>query len=127
MQLHYAPLYIRDMLTPKKRPPSHPGEILLKDFLEPMGISHQELADALHVPQERINEIVNEKRGITISTALRLSKFFGNSLQFWLNLQQNWELFYVLKEEKHDIETIASLSLANHEHGINNEEYKNHM
>jgi antitoxin HigA-1 len=114
------------MRVPKKRPPSHPGEILLKDFLEPMGISQRELADALHVPYQRINEIINEKRGITISTALRLSKFFGNNPQFWLNLQQNWELFYVLKEEKHEIETITSLSLNlnNHERDFNNEDVK---
>ncbi|MHC5675857.1 HigA family addiction module antitoxin [Nostoc sp.] len=67
------------MRVPKYRPPSHPGEILLKDFLEPMGITQRELADALHVPYQRINELINQKRGITLSTAVRLSKFFGNS------------------------------------------------
>lgn len=81
------------MRVPKKRPPSHPGEVLLKDFLEPMGISARELADAVRVPYQQIDEIVNEKRGITISTALRLSNFFGNSPQFWLNLQQNCKIF----------------------------------
>ncbi|MCF2145972.1 HigA family addiction module antitoxin [Desmonostoc muscorum LEGE 12446] len=93
--------------VPKNRPPSHPGEILLKDFLEPMGISQRELADAIHVPYQRINEVVNQKRGITPSTALRLAKFFGNSSEFWLNLQQNWELYYVLKEEEEELKTIA--------------------
>ena len=94
------------MKIPKYRPPSHPGEILLKDFLEPMGITQRQLADALHVPYQRINELVNQKRGITPSTAIRLSKFFGNSSNFWLNLQQNWDLYHVLKEEEEEIKTI---------------------
>ncbi|MDZ8257496.1 HigA family addiction module antitoxin [Nostoc sp. ChiQUE01b] len=94
------------MRVPKYRPPSHPGEILLKDFLDPMGITQRELADALHVPYQRINELVNQKRGITPSTAIRLSKFFGNSSEFWLNLQQNWELYHVLKEEGEELKSI---------------------
>ncbi|MDZ8184689.1 MAG: HigA family addiction module antitoxin [Nostoc sp. ChiSLP02] len=98
------------MRVPKNRPPSHPGEILLKDFLEPMGISQRELADAIHVAYQRINEVVNQKRGITPSTALRLAKFFGNSSEFWLNLQQNWELYYVLKEEEEELKTIAQFN-----------------
>ncbi|WP_414569253.1 HigA family addiction module antitoxin [Nostoc sp. CCY 9925] len=98
------------MRVPKNRPPSHPGEVLLKDFLEPMGISQRELADAIHVPYQRINEVVNQKRGITPSTALRLAKFFGNSSEFWLNLQQNWELYYVLKEEEEELKTIAQFN-----------------
>ncbi|MBW4677411.1 MAG: HigA family addiction module antidote protein [Desmonostoc geniculatum HA4340-LM1] len=98
------------MRVPKNRPPSHPGEILLKDFLEAMGISQRELADAIHVPYQRINEVVNQKRGITPSTALRLAKFFGNSSEFWLNLQQNWELYYVLKEEEEELKTIAQFN-----------------
>lgn len=95
------------MKIPKYRPPSHPGEILLKDFLEPMGITQRQLADALHVPYQRINELVNQKRGITPSTAIGLSKFFGNSSNFWLNLQQNWELYHVLKEEEEELKTIS--------------------
>jgi addiction module HigA family antidote len=94
------------MRVPKYRPPSHPGEILLKDFLNPMGITQRELADALHVPYQRINELVNQKRGITPSTAIRLSKFFGNSSEFWLNLQQNWELYHVFKEEEEELKSI---------------------
>ena len=94
------------MRVPKYRPPSHPGEILLKDFLGPMGITQRELADALHVPYQRINELVNQKRGITPSTAIRLSKFFGNSSEFWLNLQQNWELYHVLQEEEEELKII---------------------
>ncbi|MEH2441815.1 HigA family addiction module antitoxin [Nostoc sp.] len=98
------------MRVPKHRSPSHPGEILLKEFLEPMEISQRELADAIHVPYQRINEVVNQKRGITPSTAVRLSKFFGNSSEFWLNLQQNWELYHVLKEEKEELKTIRQFN-----------------
>jgi len=94
------------MKVPKYRPPTHPGEILLKDFLEPLRISQAELAQAIHVPYQRINELVNRKRGVTPSTALRLAKFFGNSAEFWLNLQQNWELYHVFKEEEEDLNAI---------------------
>ncbi|MDZ8139180.1 MAG: HigA family addiction module antitoxin [Nostoc sp. DedQUE04] len=94
------------MRVPKYRPPSHPGEILLKDFLDPMGITQRELANALHVPYQRINELVNQKRGITPSTAIRLSKFFENSSEFWLNLQQKWELYHVFKEEEEELKSI---------------------
>jgi addiction module HigA family antidote len=73
-------------------PPVHPGEILLEEFLKPMGISQYRLAASIHVPARRINEIVLEKRGITADTALRLSRFFGNSAQFWMNLQTRYEL-----------------------------------
>ncbi|MDJ0737491.1 MAG: HigA family addiction module antitoxin [Nostocaceae cyanobacterium] len=95
------------MKIPKYRSPSHPGEILLKDFLEPMGITQRQLADALHVPYQRINEIINQKRDVTPSTAVRLSKFFGNSSEFWLNLQQNWELYHVLKQEEEELQAIS--------------------
>jgi len=73
-------------------PPVHPGEILLEEFLKPMGISQYRLAESIRVPARRINEIVFEKRGITADTALRLSRFFGNSAQFWMNLQPRYEL-----------------------------------
>ena len=73
-------------------PPVHPGEILLEEFLKPMGISQYRLAESIHVPPRRINEIVLAKRGITADTALRLSRFFGNSAQFWMNLQTRYEL-----------------------------------
>jgi addiction module HigA family antidote len=73
-------------------PPVHPGEILLEEFLKPMGISQYRLAESIRVPARRINEIVLEKRGITADTALRLSRFFGNSAQFWMNLQTRYEL-----------------------------------
>ncbi|MEA5503328.1 HigA family addiction module antitoxin [Halotia wernerae UHCC 0503] len=90
------------MRFPKHRPPTHPGETLLKDFLEPLAISQAELAGAIHVPYQRINELVNGKQGVTLSTALRLAKFFGNSAEFWLNLQQNCELYHLFKQEEEE-------------------------
>lgn len=73
-------------------PPVHPGVILLEEFLKPMSISQYRLAQSIRVPARRINEIVLGKRGITADTALRLSRFFGNSAQFWMNLQTRYEL-----------------------------------
>jgi addiction module HigA family antidote len=76
----------------KELQPVHPGEILQKEFLEPMGISQNKLAIALHVPARRINEIVLGKRSVTADTALRLARYFGMSPQFWLGLQMDYEL-----------------------------------
>ena len=76
----------------KKLPPIHPGEILLEEFLEPMGISQYRLAKTISVPPRRINEIVHGKRSITADTALRLGRFFNMSPQFWLNLQTRFDL-----------------------------------
>ena len=76
----------------KKLKPVHPGEILLKDFLEPMGLSQYRVAKALNVPPRRINEIVLGKRSITADTALRLARYFGTSDRFWLNLQDAYDL-----------------------------------
>lgn len=76
----------------KNLAPVHPGEILQKEFLEPMEISQNKLAMALHVPARRINEIVLGKRGITADTALRLARYFRMSPQFWLGLQMDYEL-----------------------------------
>jgi len=83
------------VLIPTKRAPTHPGEILLEEFLMPMGITQRELADAIHVPYQRVNELVNQKRGVTPSTALRLARFFNVSADFWLNLQVRWDLYKV--------------------------------
>jgi addiction module HigA family antidote len=76
----------------KKLPPIHPGEILIEEFLKPMGISQYRLAKDISVPPRRINEIVHGKRAITADTALRLGRFFGMSPQFWLNLQTRYDL-----------------------------------
>ena len=75
-----------------KLPPIHPGEVLLEEFLEPMGISQYRLAKDLSVPPRRINEIVLGKRAITPDTALRLSLFFGLSERFWINLQSRYDI-----------------------------------
>ena len=72
--------------------PIHPGEILLEEFLRPMGISQYRLAKDMSVPQRRISEIVQGKRSVTADTALRLGRFFGMEAQFWLNLQSRHDL-----------------------------------
>lgn len=73
-------------------PNVHPGEILREEFLNPLGITAYRLAKDIHVPGTRIADIVGERRGISAETALRLSRYFGNSAQFWLNLQAHYEL-----------------------------------
>ncbi len=73
-------------------PPIHPGEVLLEEFLNPMGISQYRLAKDITVPPRRINEIVHGERSITADTALRLGRYFGVSPQFWLNLQTHFDL-----------------------------------
>ena len=80
--------------------PIHPGEILNTEFLEPLKLSQNELARQIGVPPRRINEIVLGKRGITADTAIRLSKFFGTSAQFWLNLQNKYELDVIVYTER---------------------------
>ncbi len=85
-------------MSKSKLNPIHPGEILLEEFLNPMGISQYRLAKDINVPPRRINEIVLGKRAITPDTALRLSKYFGLSERFWLNLQMKYDL-EVTKDE----------------------------
>jgi antitoxin HigA-1 len=97
---------------PKDRPPTHPGEMLLTEFLEPLGLTQKQLADSIHVPYQRINEIINGRRGVTPSTALRLAKFFGMSNDFWLNLQLRWDLYHVQKQEGEAIQQIQAFSKA---------------
>jgi addiction module HigA family antidote len=76
----------------KELPPVHPGEVMLEEFLKPMGLSQNRLALDISVPPRRINEIVLRKRSITADTALRLARYFGNSPQFWLGLQRDYDL-----------------------------------
>ena len=75
-----------------KQPPIHPGEILLEEFLRPLGISQYRLAKSISVPPRRINEVVHGHRAVTADTALRLSRFFGTSERFWLNLQTRYDI-----------------------------------
>jgi len=79
-------------MTRKKMPPVHPGEILLEEFLRPLGITQYRLARAIHVPPRRINEIVHGTRSISADTTLRLARSFGTSERFWLNLQARFDL-----------------------------------
>jgi addiction module HigA family antidote len=76
----------------KKLPPIHPGEILLEEFVKPLGMSMNKLAVALHVPANRITQIVGGRRSITGETALRLARYFGTSAEFWLGMQKDYDL-----------------------------------
>jgi addiction module HigA family antidote len=98
--------------VPTHRPPTHPGEMLLEEFLNPMGITQKELADNILVPYQRINEIINGRRGVTPSTALRLAKFFNMSADFWMNLQLRWDLYFAQQDESDVLETIQPYSMA---------------
>jgi addiction module HigA family antidote len=83
---------IEVIIMPRKLPPLHPGEILREEYMRPYGLSSNALAAALGVTAARINEIANERRGVTADTALRLARYFGGDVRGWLNLQQNYEL-----------------------------------
>jgi antitoxin HigA-1 len=80
--------------------------MLLEEFLNPMELTQGELADAIHVPNQRINDLVNGRRGIAPSTALRLGKFFNMSPDFWMNLQLRWDMYFAQQEEKEVLKKI---------------------
>jgi addiction module HigA family antidote len=84
-------------MLPKNRAPVHPGEMLLEEFLKPLGISQNEFARRIGVSFPRLNEIINGKRGVTVDTALRLSQVLGTAPGFWLNMQQDWDLWHALR------------------------------
>jgi len=92
--------------VPTHRAPTHPGEMLLEEFLNPMNLSQRELADGIRVPYQRVNELVNGRRGITPATALRLARFFGTSPDLWMNLQLRWDLFHAQAAEAQDLNRI---------------------
>ena len=96
--------------VPTHRPPTPPGEMLLEEFLKPMGLTQKDLADAIHVPYQRINELVNGKRGVTVSTALKLSRAFNTSPDFWINLQLRCDLYETMQKEQAENDRIKSLS-----------------
>ena len=85
--------------VPTHRAPVHPGEMLLKEFLEPLGVTQRDVASAIRVPYQRVNELVNGRRGVTPSTALRLARYLGTTPDLWLNLQQRWDLYHARKAE----------------------------
>jgi addiction module HigA family antidote len=81
--------------------------MLLEEYLKPMGLTQRDLAEEIHVPYQRINDIINGRRGVTLSTALRLSKYFGTSVDYWMNIQLRWDLYFAQQEEKPILETIT--------------------
>jgi antitoxin HigA-1 len=97
---------------PTNRTPTHPGEMLLEEFLNPMGLTQRELANAIHVPYQRVNDIVNGRRGITPSTALRLAKYFNMTPDFWMNVQLRWDMYFAQQDEIKVLETIQPLAPA---------------
>lgn len=96
----------------KKVPLTHPGKILLEDYLKPMGISQYQLAKAMGVPQIRISEIVRTKRSISPGTALRLSRCLGMSDQFWIGLQTEYDMRLARRESEKDLEKVERLGAA---------------
>jgi len=92
------------MAKQKKLPPIHPGEILLKEFLRPLGMSMNRLADELHVPANRITQIVEGRRSVTGETALRLARYFGTSPEFWLGMQKDYDLQVARDEFEAEVE-----------------------
>lgn len=94
---------------PTHREPTHPGEMLLEEFLSPFGITQRQLAEAIQVPYQRINEIINGRRGVTPSTALRLARFFSNTPDFWMNVQLRWDLYHACQSEEKMLKGIEPL------------------
>jgi addiction module HigA family antidote len=86
----------------------HPGEVLMEEFLKPLGISMYRLSKDLNIPQTRISEIIKGRRSITADTALRLSKYFGNSAKFWLGLQDDYDIEEESIELRNEIENIKT-------------------
>ncbi len=101
-----APLVQRRL--PTHRPPTHPGEMLLEEFLKPLGITQSAFALQLGVSFPRLNEVINGKRSVTPDTALRLARVTGMSADFWLGLQQDWDLWHAMRSE--EAEEIAQLT-----------------
>ena len=92
--------------VPTDREPTHPGDMLLNEFLAPLGMTQRNLANAIHVSYQRVNEVVRGRRGVTPSTALRLSRLFGTSPDFWLSLQLRWDLYHAQRAEAHQLGRI---------------------
>ena len=84
-------------MLPKHRSPTHPGEMLLTEFLQPIGLSQVQLAARMGVPVQRVNTLVNSKRGVTAETAWLLADALGTSPEFWMNLQTAWDLWHAAK------------------------------
>lgn len=87
-------------MLPKKRPPTHPGEMLLKEFLEPMGISQRQFAAHLGWTYARVNEIINARRGVTAESALAFGEALRTGPELWLNLQRDWDLWHSMRSHQ---------------------------
>ena len=96
---------------PTNRKPTHAGKMLLEEFLTPAGLTQRDIADGIGVPYQRVNELVNGRRGITPSTALRLGKFLGTTPDFWLNIQQRWDLYHAKQVEERALRKIKPAEL----------------
>ncbi len=98
--------------VPTHREPTHPGEMLLEEFLKPMEVSQRVLADGIRVPYQRVNELINRRRGVTPGTALRLAKYFRNTPGFWMNLQLRWDLYQAQQSEAEALQRIRPIERA---------------
>lgn len=98
---------------PTHRIATHPGEMLSEEFLIPLRITQRQLAIAVNIPYRKINEIVNQRRAITPAMALRLSKFFGMSADFWMNMQLRWDLYHTQRAETKALKTIKAYRIPN--------------
>jgi antitoxin HigA-1 len=97
---------------PTNRAPTHPGEMLLEEFLKPMGLRQRDLAQGIFVPCQRVNELVKRRRGVTPSTALQLAKYFGTSPDFWMHLQLRWDLYQTQQAEAQELKRIKQVKVA---------------
>lgn len=95
--------------VPTHRAPTHPGEMLREEFLDPLGVSQTDLADRIGVPFQRVNSLINGRRGMTPDTALRLSVVFGTTPGFWMNHQLRWDLFYARRDAEKELRRIKPL------------------
>jgi addiction module HigA family antidote len=97
--------------VPTHREPTHPGEMLAEEFLKPMGLTQRDLAQGIYVPYQRVNALVNRRRGLTPSTALRLAKYFGTSPDFWMQLQLRWDLYHTQQAEANELKRIKKVQV----------------
>ncbi len=95
---------------PTHREPTHPSDMLREEFLLPIGISPRQLAEAIHLPEDQIDGLLNHNHRLTPGLALRLSKYFGTTPDFWLNLQLRWDLYHAQKTEAAELATIQPYS-----------------
>jgi len=103
---------MEEIIMSEKIPNIHPGEILEEEFLKPLNISAYRLAKETHIPATRVSEILKQRRRITADTALRFSKYFGNSPDFWLGIQIEYDLREEIEKQKEDINSIKTLEIA---------------